>query len=116
MELADKAGIIGQLWIEFRNDEDFTAFMEYNDLGCPLAYMVAEGLIKELSPVGEEMLEETFKMFMQLINVTEEDINILPEINLGSILMFAYNKKQNTEETEQFYIPLGLTKAWGCGT
>ena len=100
MELANKAGIIGQLWIEFRNDEDFTAFMEYNDLGCPLAYMVAEGLIKELSPVGEEMLEETFEMFLQLINITEEDVDALPEQNLGVILIFAYNKKQNTEETE----------------
>lgn len=100
MELADKAGIIGQLWIEFRNDEDFTAFMEYNDLGCPLAYMVAEGLIKELSPVGEEMLEETFKMFLQLINITEEDVDALPEQKLEAILLFAYNKKQNTEETE----------------
>jgi len=100
MELANKAGIIGQLWIEFRNDEDFTAFMEYNDLGCPLAYMVAEGLISELSPVGEEMLEETFKMFLQLLNISEQEIDVLPEVNLSAILIFAYNKKQNTEETE----------------
>jgi hypothetical protein len=100
MDFANKAGIIGQLWIEFRNDEDFSAFMEYNDLGCPLAYMVAEGIVKELSPIGEEMINETYKMFMELVNVTDEDLEVLPEINLGSILMFAYNKKQNSTETE----------------
>ena len=47
MDFADKTGAIGQLWIEFRNDEDFSAFMDYNDLGCPMAYMMAEGLISD---------------------------------------------------------------------
>jgi hypothetical protein len=98
MDFADKTGVIGQLWIEFRNDEDFSAFMDYNDLGCPMAYMVAEGLIKDLTPVGEEMIEETFKMFLELINVTEEEIDsVLPDKNLGSILVFAHHKKKNTE-------------------
>ena len=99
MEAADKAGVIGQLWIEFRNDEDFSAFMEYNDLGCPLAYMVAEGIVKELTPLGEDMIDETFKMFLDLLEVTEEEIDeVLPDKNLGAILVFAHNKKQNKQE------------------
>ena len=99
MDFSDKTGVIGQLWIEFRNDEDFDAFMDYNDLGGPMAYMVAEGLIKDLTPVGEEMIEETFKMFLELINVTEEEIDsVLPDKNLGAILVFAHNKKNNTPD------------------
>ena len=99
MDFSDKTGVIGQLWIEFRNDEDFDAFMDYNDLGCPMAYMVAEGLIKDLTPVGEEMIEETFKMLLELINVTEEEIDsVLPDKNLGAILVFAHNKKNNTPD------------------
>lgn len=102
MDFADKAGVIGQLWIEFRGDEDFEAFMDYNDLGCPMAYMVAEGLIKELTPVGEEMITETFKMFLELINVTEEEIDsVIPEKNLGSILVFGHFKKKNSEPTPE---------------
>jgi hypothetical protein len=99
MDFADKTGVIGQLWIEFRGDEDFEVFMDYNDLGCPMAYMVAEGLIKDLTPIGEEMIEETFKMFLELINVTEEEIDtVLPEKTLGAILVFAHNKKNNTPD------------------
>jgi hypothetical protein len=98
MEFADKAGIVGQLWIEFRNDEDFTAFMEYNDLGCPLAYMVAEGIVKEVTPLGEEMINETYKMLLSLLEVTDEEIAVLDETSLGAILLFAYNKKQNAPE------------------
>lgn len=102
MDFADKAGVIGQLWIEFRGDEDFEAFMDYNDLGCPMAYMLAEGLIKELTPVGEEMIEETFKMFLELINVSEEEIDsVIPEKNLGAILVFAHFKKKNSEPTAE---------------
>lgn len=97
MQFADKAGILGQLWIEFRNDEDFSAFMEYNDIGCPMAYMVAEGIVKELTPLGEEMLDETFKMFLTLIEVTEEEVDELPEINLVTVLQFGYAKKNPTE-------------------
>lgn len=102
MEFADKAGVIGQLWIEFRNDEDFSAFMEYNDLGCPMAYMVAEGLVKELTPVGEDIIGETFTMFLDLLNVTEQEIDeVLEDKTLGAILVFAHNKKKNSEPEEE---------------
>jgi len=101
MEYADKAGIVGQLWIEFRNDEDFSAFMEYNDLGCPLAYMVAEGIVKEVTPLGEEMINETYKMLLELLEVTDVEVSTLDEITLTSILVFAYNKKQASKETEE---------------
>lgn len=101
MDFADKAGIVGQLWIEFRNDEDFTAFMDYNDLGCPLAYMVAEGIVKEVTPLGEEMINETYKMLLDLLEVTETEVEILDEVNLSSILVFAYNKKQAKKAVEE---------------
>lgn len=100
MEFADKAGIVGQLWIEFRNDEDFSAFMDYNDLGCPLGYMIAEGIVKEVSPLGEEMINETYKMLLDLLEVTEEEFAVLEEVNLGSILVFAYHKRQNKKTEE----------------
>lgn len=101
MDFADKAGIVGQLWIEFRNDEDFTAFMDYNDLGCPLAYMVAEGIVKEVTPLGEEMINETFKMLLDLLEVSEPEVEALDEVNLSSILVFAYNKKQAKKAVEE---------------
>jgi hypothetical protein len=100
MDYADKAGVLGQLWIEFRGDEDFSDFIEYNDLGLPLAYMIAEGLVSECSPVGEDIIEETYKMFMALLELEESDLEVLESIDLGSILMLAYNKKNGKTETE----------------
>ncbi len=98
MEFADKTGILGQLWIDFREDDNFKAFMEYNDIGVPMAYYVAEGLVKELSPLGEQYIEESLEMFFTLLNITEEEVDGLEQLSLDDILMFAYNKKQNKDD------------------
>lgn len=101
MDFADKTGILGQLWLDFREDEQFGSFVEYNDIGLPMAYYVAEGLIKDLTPLGEQYIDETFKMFLDVINVEENELDFLPEKNLGSVLVFAFNKKKAAEGEEQ---------------
>lgn len=101
MEFAHKAGVVGQLWIEFRHDEDFAAFMEYNDLGCPLAYMVAEGIVSDVSPLGEEMINETYKMLLDLLDYSEAEVESLDDPDLAIILERAYAKKQDKKAAEE---------------
>lgn len=99
MDIVEKVGALATLWIEFKEDPDFEAFVQYNDVGLPLAYYLEEGLCTELSPLGEQYITETFAMLIDLLGVTEEEIDeVLPDKNLGAILLFAYNKKQNSEE------------------
>jgi hypothetical protein len=97
MDIADKAGILGQLWIDYRNNEDFSVFMEYNDIGLPLSYVVAEGLVPALTPVGEDYINETIDMFFKLLEITEQEVDMLPKINLDSVLVFAHEKKNTLE-------------------
>lgn len=101
MNFTDKTGILGTLWLEFKEDEQFEAFVDYNDLGLPMAYCLAQGLIKELTPLGEQYIEETLGMLFDLLEITEEEIDVLPDQNLGAILLFAYNKKQAKEGTAE---------------
>lgn len=96
MDFADKTGILGQLWIDFREDEKFSAFMEYNDIGVPMAYFIAEGLVNP-TPLGEQYVEETLDMMFTLLEITEEEVDELDEINLDSVLNFAYDKKQSSK-------------------
>jgi hypothetical protein len=93
MDFADKAGILATLWLEFKEDEDFSAFVEYNDIGLPLAYCQANGLVKETTPLGEQYILETAQMFFDLLEITEEEVDELDDQSLGSILVFGYNKK-----------------------
>lgn len=97
MDFADKTGLLGQLWIDFRNDENFAVFMEYNDIGLPLSYVVAEGLVPNLTPLGEEYVNETIEMLFKLLEITEAEVDMLPKINLETVLTFAHEKKNTLE-------------------
>jgi hypothetical protein len=98
MNLADKTGILGQLWIQFRDEEEFETFMEYNDIGLPMAYYVAEGLVKDLTPLGEQYIIETFDMFSKALNITEEEIDGLDNPTLDDVLQLSYNKKNPDDQ------------------
>jgi hypothetical protein len=97
VSIADKAGILGELWINYRDDEDFSNFIEYNDIGLPLAYFVAEGLVNEPTTLGEQYIIETFEMFAQAMDMTEEEIEVLDEISLVAILAESHIKKNTIE-------------------
>jgi hypothetical protein len=92
VSLADKAGVLAELWINYRDDEDFTDFIEYNDIGLPLAYFVAEGLVSDTSPLGDQYITETFDMFATALNVSEEEIEQLEDITLIPILQLSKDK------------------------
>ncbi len=93
MDFADKTGLLGQLWIDYREDENFSLFMEYNDIGLPLSYVVAEGLVPGLTKLGEDYVDETLEMFFKLLEITEQEVEMLEKINLGSVLDLAAQKK-----------------------
>ena len=95
MDFADKTGILGQLWIDFRDDDNFSAFMDYNDIGVPMAYYLAEGLVTSLTPLGEQYVEESIDMMFKLLEITEAEVDELDEINLTEVLNLAYEKKTN---------------------
>jgi len=97
LDIADKAGLLGQLWIDYRDDENFSVFMEYNDIGLPLSYVVAEGLVPGLTNLGEDYINETIEMFFKLLEITEAEVDMLPKINLDSVLRFAHEKKNTIE-------------------
>lgn len=98
MNLADKTGVLGSLWIQFRDSDEFETFMEYNDIGLPMAYYLAEGLVKELTPLGEQYIHETFDMFAKALDVTEEEIDGLEVVTLESVLDLSYNKKNPEDQ------------------
>lgn len=70
-DFSSKCDILGELWIDYRLDTDFTDFIEYNDLGLPLAYMVSTGLAK-IEPQGELYVNETWDLFVESLGIDSE--------------------------------------------
>ena len=55
MEIADKCKILNELWSNYRHDEEFEDFFSYNDLGLPIAVLVAE----EIMPMTPRSMRKT---------------------------------------------------------
>ena len=81
VEFQNKCGILGEVWINYKDDDQFGDFVQYNDLGLPLAYMIAEGLIKEITPLGEQYIDETFTLFIAGLEIDENEDEELDNID-----------------------------------
>ena len=73
-DFATQCVILGELYENYREEKDFKAFIEYNDLGLPLAYLTAQGLVVEVSDDGRRYIFDTFEMFLESIKLSENDI------------------------------------------
>ena len=44
-DFSTKTAILADLWINYRDEGEFEDFIEYNDLGLPLAYLINTELL-----------------------------------------------------------------------
>jgi hypothetical protein len=88
---ADKAAILSQFWMEFRDDEELKDFVEWNDMGLPLAFFVASGIVQE-SPMAETYISETFDLFLVALEIEEQEIDGMETLN--DVLDYARSKKE----------------------
>ena len=63
--------ILADLWMDYRGDTDFQDFIEYNDLGLPLAYGIANGIV-DSSPLSKSYIEETFDLLLASLEIEED--------------------------------------------
>lgn len=71
--------ILGDLWLEYKNDEAFAEFVEYNDLGLPLAYMISEGVVSN-TPLAEQYVMETWELLLESLGLEDEGFESLEEM------------------------------------
>jgi hypothetical protein len=55
----ERCSILATLWNDHRDNKELQDFVAYNDLGLPLAYFVAEGLVT-LHDEARPYINETF--------------------------------------------------------
>lgn len=74
---SNKCVVLGGLWLFYREesakDEYWNSFFQYNDVGLPLAYMIAESITEPSGDGQAEILvDETWQMFCEAINIDPE--------------------------------------------
>lgn len=78
-DFRDICKILGELYTNYKEDEEFKDFIEFNDLGLPLAYFVGENLC-EVSDDGARYITETWNLFLAGLDIKDTGWNSLEEM------------------------------------
>lgn len=77
--LDNRALIIGQVWIRYKEEDILSDFFEYNDIGVPLAFCYAEGIIT-LTPSVENYINETWATLLDDLNIADAGFDDLQDL------------------------------------
>jgi len=75
----NKITILAELWMNYRDDEDLQDFVEYNDLGLPLAYFLMNEIV-EATDQSEIYIDETYNLFIASLGVEDIEWESLDEL------------------------------------
>ena len=71
--------ILGELWLEYRDDEEFQDFFEYNDLGVPIAYAIDQKIVQP-TPQAERFIGESFRILLAGLEVEDTGFDSLEDL------------------------------------
>ena len=74
-----KCKILAEIWIDHRDDADFEYFVQYNDLGLPLAYSLVNKMFVE-TQIVKELIDETFDLFLATMGVDDLGYKTFDEV------------------------------------
>ena len=76
----NKCAILSDLWLNYKDNEELADFVEYNDLGLPLAYLIHTELVS-VNESGISYVDETFNLLCQGLGVDlDEEYESLNEL------------------------------------
>jgi hypothetical protein len=77
--IENKTAILADLFLNYRSDEEFTDFIEYNDIGLPVAYAIDNGIVKGTA-LSEQFINETFELLIAALGVEDIGFETLDEM------------------------------------
>lgn len=79
----NKCDILAELWLDYRGEEDFQDFIEYNDLGLPLAFAISQDIIKT-SPRAEGYINEAYDLLLAALEIEDGEFDTLDDVLMNS--------------------------------
>lgn len=74
-----RCSILADLWLNYRDDDEFVDFIEYADLGLPLAYAISNAIVEE-TPIAQKFINETFDLLITAMNIQDTGFETLDDI------------------------------------
>lgn len=82
-DFSNQVKILSSLWINYKEDKHFQDFIEYNDIGLPMAYCSDTGLVI-LTDQAKNYIEETYQLLLAALQIEDIVYETLEEM-LGSV-------------------------------
>lgn len=74
-----KIEILSEVWMKYREHEAFDDFIEYNDIGLPLAYFIASEIVNP-TPRADLYISETFDMLLASLELEDKGFENLEQM------------------------------------
>ena len=78
-DFSNKITILAELWMNYREDDHLDDFMEYNDLGLPMAYLLMNEIVLP-SEQSALYIDETFDLLLSALSVEDKGFESLDEL------------------------------------
>ena len=78
-DFSNKISILAELWMNYREDDHLDDFMEYNDLGLPLAYLLMNEIVLATDQ-SVIYIDETFDLLLNALSVEDTGFESLDEL------------------------------------
>jgi hypothetical protein len=78
-DFSKQVEILGQFYMSARDNKEMSEFIEFNDIGLPLAYLASEGLC-DISDDGKKYVAETWDLLLVSLGVIDTGFDSLHDI------------------------------------
>lgn len=78
-DFSSKCNILGDLWLNYKDDEAFMDFIDYNDVGLPLAFAIAQEIVSA-SEMATKYVNETWDLFLESLGLPDAGFTSLDEL------------------------------------
>lgn len=76
---SNKCSILSDLWMNYRDDEGMQDFVEYNDMGLPLAYFIDSDIVTPKDQ-AKMFVDETFNLLLGALDIEDQEFETLNEM------------------------------------
>ena len=71
-DFSKKVDILGEFYFLYRDEDNIKEFIDFNDLGLPLAFLASEGLC-DISDDGKKYVAETWEIFLSTLGILQDE-------------------------------------------
>ena len=75
----NKSTILAELWMNYREDDQIKDFIEYNDLGLPLAYLITNEIVIPTNQ-ADIYINESYDLLVAALEVEDLEYESLDEM------------------------------------